>query len=843
VKVGECMAISRKNYKINDFGLSQSVRRRIDDLVGLQLTPSTINLFTSEFSQMDENIKLSIGMYIAQLLEIETDLLQRHFADLREQTVHGNSRDRLILEQRKTNLQRIQQIFTKELKLQERISKKIQESEERNLTNDLYSIQMSEARNAMLTNPLKGSTAELERQNAARIANIRRNKELYDFEIDQLNKLIEQHKAAGNVQRVLDLQNKAHIIEQEYLLRRENLLRTINGQQLHNVTPTIDVNHPSDGTLRGQVVPQIDFIDDDESFFDVDTIEINKVMTNNKKAAPKAPKKPGKNKKSDIPNEVLSDNTVEISNIVVPKDITNPKHEIDKILSEVENMSISFEDANVLDDPFLMLLAQDQDNKAKDLELFARNYNYNANKKKPKEEVKAQKAAPTPKVKVKPAKKPVAKKAEPKKVALKKAEPQKPAPKAPVAAKALTLKQQNELAAKNQKIHEKNREIDEFKRERKQLKDELNQLRKALKVNDNAKPSATSTDKALIEKYKKENNVLHQKLVATLEKLEKLEAKYKATTPAPDKKLEKEVQALKAKLKTLEAKKPAPTAKPDRELQKEVQSLRDKLKNMTKKAPAAPTKKADNIDKYVERIKALEDANKELKKSLKAKPTTNDINSQKKKAGLVVKSLESIYIERLKGINALHTLRNRNKEQYDKLEKDNSLKVEATLAVNNLLLKEKSNIIKKDLEKKEKIQEFKHAVLANEDKTGLKELDTKAPTVADTIINETLSKIEPYSKNWVPNADDNDDLEKIDSTIMDIDTSMYRDDNDSNQDAVLQIAATKDREEKEMHRLERRAHLNIISDAEKVTLNELQAKYKKKNSLKNYRLITSFKNK
>jgi hypothetical protein len=264
---------------------------------------------------------------------------------------------------------------------------------------------------------------------------------------------------------------------------------------------------------------------------------------------------------------------------------------------------------------------------------------------------------------------------------------------------------------------------------------------------------------------------------------------------------------------------------------------------MTKKAPAAPTKKADNIDKYVERIKALEDANKELKKSLKAKPTTNDINSQKKKAGLVVKSLESIYIERLKGINALHTLRNRNKEQYDKLEKDNSLKVEATLAVNNLLLKEKSNIIKKDLEKKEKIQEFKHAVLANEDKTGLKELDTKAPTVADTIINETLSKIEPYSKNWVPNADDNDDLEKIDSTIMDIDTSMYRDDNDSNQDAVLQIAATKDREEKEMHRLERRAHLNIISDAEKVTLNELQAKYKKKNSLKNYRLITSFKNK
>jgi hypothetical protein len=368
-------------------------------------------------------------------------------------------------------------------------------------------------------------------------------------------------------------------------------------------------------------------------------------------------------------------------------------------------------------------------------------------KKSPKRKSKPKKAAPTPKAKVKPAKKPVVKKAEPKKVAPKKAEPQKPAPKAPVAAKALTLKQQNELAAKNQKIHEKNREIDEFKRERKQLKDELNQLRKALKVNDNAKPSATSTDKALIEKYKKENNVLHQKLVATLEKLEKLEAKYKATAPAPDKKLEKEVQALKAKLKTLEAKKPAPTAKPDRELQKEVQSLRDKLKNMTKKAPAAPTKKADNIDKYVERIKALEDANKELKKSLKAKPTTNDINSQKKKAGLVVKSLESIYIERLKGINALHTLRNRNKEQYDKLEKDNSLKVEATLAVNNLLLKEKSNIIKKDLEKKEKIQEFKHAVLANEDKTGLKELDTKAPTVADTIINETLSKIEPYSKN------------------------------------------------------------------------------------------------
>ncbi|KAJ3634437.1 hypothetical protein Zmor_019079 [Zophobas morio] len=320
---------------------------------------------------MDEEIKINIGMYIAQLLEIENALLQQHFDNLREMNSHGNSRDHLILEQRKANLMRIQQIFTQEVRRQEKIEDRM--SQKSQYENQEGSFGSLDIKSAMVTNPSKMSMLEMERMHQAQVANIRRNKELYDFEVAQVQKLIDRAKMENNVQKILELQNRLKIIEQEFLLRRDTMLRTINVHQ-QQTAGAVQGEKTKAKPATQQAVPQIivpvapvknaQEVYEMDGFFDVDTIEVNNVTSG------KVKKATGKNVESKIPNEVLSDQTIEFGNIVVSNDISNPNansplSEIDRILEETENKTISTKKAEKENDPFLLLLARDQELKQK----------------------------------------------------------------------------------------------------------------------------------------------------------------------------------------------------------------------------------------------------------------------------------------------------------------------------------------------------------------------------------------------------------------------------------------------------------------------------------------------
>ncbi|QGS51913.1 hypothetical protein [Spiroplasma tabanidicola] len=112
----------RYGFELGEYGLPSSIRKRIDDLVGLSLNPSTINLLTSEFSLFEEETKENIGRYIANLLEIENALLAKHFEKIKQENSFGNSKQELIMKQRQSNLLRIQQIFSHKDKLLERVN-------------------------------------------------------------------------------------------------------------------------------------------------------------------------------------------------------------------------------------------------------------------------------------------------------------------------------------------------------------------------------------------------------------------------------------------------------------------------------------------------------------------------------------------------------------------------------------------------------------------------------------------------------------------------------------------------------------------------------------------------
>lgn len=101
-----------KKYDIDSFGLSNSIRKRIESLINLQLNPSTINLFTIEFSGLDDETRSNIGRYISRLLEIETLIIQEHYDYLKANGFTlGSAKQNIIIQQRKTNLHRIQTIF------------------------------------------------------------------------------------------------------------------------------------------------------------------------------------------------------------------------------------------------------------------------------------------------------------------------------------------------------------------------------------------------------------------------------------------------------------------------------------------------------------------------------------------------------------------------------------------------------------------------------------------------------------------------------------------------------------------------------------------------------------
>src|SRR5699024_4565449 len=100
---------------------------------------------------------------------------------------------------------------------------------------------------------------------------------------------------------------------------------------------------------------------DFDDFFNVNTIEIKKAES----VKTSTSKKQGNNKRSNIPNEVLEDHTIDITNIVVSKDISNPNSsplaEIDKILNDINNREVTKKEAEKSNDPFLVLLARTND--------------------------------------------------------------------------------------------------------------------------------------------------------------------------------------------------------------------------------------------------------------------------------------------------------------------------------------------------------------------------------------------------------------------------------------------------------------------------------------------------
>ncbi|WP_339020128.1 hypothetical protein [Spiroplasma endosymbiont of Atherix ibis] len=103
----------RHGFEINNYNLSSSIRKIIDDLINLNLNPSTINLITAEFSSTSDEIKENIGRYIANLLEIENFLLEQEYIKNKDANYGLNFKQELNIKNRQTNLLRIQQIFTK----------------------------------------------------------------------------------------------------------------------------------------------------------------------------------------------------------------------------------------------------------------------------------------------------------------------------------------------------------------------------------------------------------------------------------------------------------------------------------------------------------------------------------------------------------------------------------------------------------------------------------------------------------------------------------------------------------------------------------------------------------
>ncbi|AHI52864.1 hypothetical protein [Spiroplasma culicicola] len=184
----------RHGFEIGDYGLPASIRKRIDDLIELNLNPSTINLLTSEFSNIDDDTRENVGRYIANLLEIETIMLERHFEKIKEVNVFGNSKQELILKQRKTNLLRIQQIFA---------SKDEQLNKMRGGNNSRFEEEPSTStidfKNAMVTNSHNLNQEQLAKEKLKELANKKRLIELAIFEEENKIKVAQkQYQEAKN---------------------------------------------------------------------------------------------------------------------------------------------------------------------------------------------------------------------------------------------------------------------------------------------------------------------------------------------------------------------------------------------------------------------------------------------------------------------------------------------------------------------------------------------------------------------------------------------------------------------------------------------------------------------
>ncbi len=101
--------MKKYGFEMDDYNLPSSIRKRIDDLVELNINPSTINLITTEFSSSSEETKENIGKYITKLLEIEDFIIYQNS----KKSGGTNLKQELNSKKRHSNLLIIQQIFQK----------------------------------------------------------------------------------------------------------------------------------------------------------------------------------------------------------------------------------------------------------------------------------------------------------------------------------------------------------------------------------------------------------------------------------------------------------------------------------------------------------------------------------------------------------------------------------------------------------------------------------------------------------------------------------------------------------------------------------------------------------
>lgn len=99
--------------EITNYDLVINIKNRINELIDFNLSPVTINLLTSEFSEIDAKNKEDIFSYISDLLEIETRIVEMFKFSIKKNVgMKQNSSQESLAKLRQQNLQKIQNIFT-----------------------------------------------------------------------------------------------------------------------------------------------------------------------------------------------------------------------------------------------------------------------------------------------------------------------------------------------------------------------------------------------------------------------------------------------------------------------------------------------------------------------------------------------------------------------------------------------------------------------------------------------------------------------------------------------------------------------------------------------------------
>lgn len=271
----------KQGIELPKFGLNSTIRKRIDELIDLNLNPSTINLFTSEFSKIDDNTRANIGRYIAALLEVQNGILEAHLERAVQSNAFGVSKQEIILKQRKSNLLRIQRAFSSQVNSnQNQVRKNINEQSNSRINSAIN------VRNIMVT---KGEHAlshdEQEKERLRELANKKRIIELAIFEQEQKLKLAQkQYKEAEEKHDTVTQELKLNIINEsknkindiKNNVRKYNNIKDFPIEILMDPNQTIDLkkdeenlrkyladkNKDSLDGLRGQVKSKNSLLED-----------------------------------------------------------------------------------------------------------------------------------------------------------------------------------------------------------------------------------------------------------------------------------------------------------------------------------------------------------------------------------------------------------------------------------------------------------------------------------------------------------------------------------------------------------------------------------------------------